>query len=520
MNTKIKRKSKELLQSAANYLGYTITKTTNSAVPRKVTQKNVRLPTPSEITVSEISSDDSRLLTLIESVKSKGGICFSSKECRGLTVSIVEESLDLLLFSLDRYFDDGYIFLIKKDGEHINKSDLVSIGFRDREFSIAFITKKNDHKQAVAVNFVVWRRISHYERNDIYESGYPLLAARRVKLDTLIKMANNEISLDEANDKISPYFDVDVVYTWVDDKDPNWQNERELYQNNKINPQDKSGSRANLDERFQNRDELKYSLRSIEYYAKFIRNIYIVTNGQIPHWLDASNPKIHIVTHQELYPDRDVLPTFNSSSIETVLHRIPGLSENFIYFNDDFLLGSITTRHDFFSKRGHPKYFYSQQNAFFEDINEESEEYIKADKRAISLMERSFGVYSGEIMQHVPYPCRISLLSKYENDYSSEYAACRRERFRSERDIRPIAFMQGNFGQITGDCIQGDISHQYLPLWRPNLNKRLKETLAKKVHKSICINDVGVTPDMKNSVDASVLSFLESYYPIKSEFEK
>lgn len=520
MVPKIKRKSKETLQKIANYFGYTVNKSNSVSISIKNVEQNAVAPAPSEITVSEISDSDSRLLTLIESIKSRGGVCFASTELRGLTVSITEDNLDLLLLVLDRYFDENYVFLIKKNGEHLNKRDLINAGFRDREFSIAFINNFAGHKQAVAANFVIWRKISHYERGDIYESGYPLLSLRRVKLGTLMKISNNEIDLKKINDKISPNFDIDVVYTWVDDKDPSWQRDREFYKTNSGDEREKSGSRANLDERFQNRDELKYSLRSIEYYAKFIRNIYIVTNGQIPHWLDTSNPRIRLVTHKELYPDNAVLPTFNSSSIETVLHRIHGISEHFIYFNDDFLLGSRTTRHDFFSNHGRPKYFLSQQIAFVGDINRESEEYIKADKNAMALMESEFGSYSGEIMQHVPYPCRVSLLSKYEADYVGEYTACRKERFRSEKDIRPIAFMQGNFGQISGDCVQGYISHQYLALWRPNLNKRLKETISRKNYKTICLNDVGVSPDMKISVDKSVLSFLESYYPVKSEFEK
>ena len=80
-------------------------------------------------------------------------------------------------------------------------------------------------------------------------------------------------------------------------------------------------------------DQLLYSLRSIEQYAPWIRHVYIVTNGQIPGWLDLSFERVTIVTHNEIYPDKSHLPTFSSPSIETHLHRIPNLSERFIYLN-------------------------------------------------------------------------------------------------------------------------------------------------------------------------------------------
>ena len=78
-------------------------------------------------------------------------------------------------------------------------------------------------------------------------------------------------------------------------------------------------------------DQLLYSLRSIELYAPWIRHVFIVTNGQIPYWLDLE--RVTIITHNDIYPDKSHLPTFSSPSIETHLHRIPNLSERFIYLN-------------------------------------------------------------------------------------------------------------------------------------------------------------------------------------------
>lgn len=479
-------------------------------------------PLRSHTVISHLSDQDPRFLTLVKAIKSMGAICFSSHEHEGLTISILDENLGSLLLIIDRYFEKDTVFAINKKGENVSAAQVISLGKKEKLFSLAFLdpTGNNLVKIAAAVNFVVWNRLDHYSSTVTYESGYALNALRRAKLSTLKKISDGSISLDEINRKISPDFNIDIVYTWVNDKDQEWQKLREFYSSEKSGIDGNTTTRSNLDERFQNRDELKYSLRSVEAYADFVRKIFIVTNGQVPDWLDTTNKKIQIVTHNELYPDSSVLPTFNSSSIETVLHRIKGLSEHFIYFNDDFLLGSRVTRHDFFDKAGHPKCFPAGQLAFIEDIDEHSEEYIIADKNAMHLMEKSTGKYSGNIMQHVPYPCRVSILKQFEKEYSKQIDASRNQRFRSKDDLRPIAFMQGNFGQITGDCVVGKISHKYIALWRNDLKKRLDDVINSRSAKTICLNDVGVDSDQKNNVNFLVQNFLQSYLPIKSKFEK
>ncbi|KAF0294176.1 N-acetylglucosamine-1-phosphotransferase subunits alpha/beta [Amphibalanus amphitrite] len=103
--------------------------------------------------------------------------------------------------------------------------------------------------------------------------------------------------------------------------------------------------------------ELRYSLRSLERHAPWIRRVFLVTNGQIPDWLTLDNPKLTLVTHEEIFPDHDHLPTFSSPAIEAHIHRIPGLSEHFLYFNDDVLLGQPVWPEDFLVPGGGYKVF-------------------------------------------------------------------------------------------------------------------------------------------------------------------
>ena len=141
---------------------------------------------------------------------------------------------------------------------------------------------------------------------------------------------------------------VDIFLTWVDDKDPIWQAERKAYeqQNSSIT------KKNNGIQRYRNWDNLKYIFRGIEKYLPWVRNIFFVTCGQIPEFLDVNNEKLVIIDHKDYIPE-EFLPTFNSNTIEMNLFRIDDLSENVLLFNDDtFILDYIDK--EYFIKDGMP----------------------------------------------------------------------------------------------------------------------------------------------------------------------
>ena len=106
---------------------------------------------------------------------------------------------------------------------------------------------------------------------------------------------------------------------------------------------------SKMSNRYNEYNQLKYSLRSLEKYAPWVRNVYIVTNGQVPKWLNRNNSKIRLITHEEIFPNMSHLPTFSSPAIESHLHRIKNLSKMFLYLNDDFLLTAPISIRDFFT---------------------------------------------------------------------------------------------------------------------------------------------------------------------------
>lgn len=139
--------------------------------------------------------------------------------------------------------------------------------------------------------------------------------------------------------------DLDLVYLWCDDADTEWSDLRKKYL-----PKEKLDKQVVCKGRFVQNDELKYSLRSVAKYMPWVRNIYIVSDCKMPQWLNVNHPKIKIIKERSLLGK--YAPVFNSNAIETFLADIDGLSENFIYMNDDNLLAAPVKPADLIDKNG------------------------------------------------------------------------------------------------------------------------------------------------------------------------
>ena len=149
---------------------------------------------------------------------------------------------------------------------------------------------------------------------------------------------------------------IDIVITWVDNNDPQWIKEYEHYSGKKVDGV-----------RFEDTGTLKYIFRGIEKFMPWVRKVHFVTYGHYPKWLNLKHPKLNMVKHSDIFPNTDVLPVFNSFAIEMNFHRIDGLSEQFIYFNDDmFVLKKLTKEHFFI--QGLPNDFYVVQSLFHDEL--------------------------------------------------------------------------------------------------------------------------------------------------------
>ena len=141
---------------------------------------------------------------------------------------------------------------------------------------------------------------------------------------------------------------IDIVITWVDGNDPEWRSEKNKTRYGK----EQLAETDDREERFRDWENLRYWFRGIENCAPWVRKVHFVTWGHLPKWLNTKHPKLNIVRHTDYIPS-GFLPTFNSHTIEWNMHRIPGLSEQFVYFNDDMFLLKRTDETDFF-RNGRP----------------------------------------------------------------------------------------------------------------------------------------------------------------------
>lgn len=139
---------------------------------------------------------------------------------------------------------------------------------------------------------------------------------------------------------------IDFVITWVDETDPVWNREREYYAG-------ETDAVLNGAQCYRSWETLRYWFRGVETFAPWVRNVYFVTAGHVPAWLDTAHPKLVVVRHEDFIPEQ-YLPTFSSIPIEWNLHRLPGLAERFVYFNDDIFLLRPVRPTDFF-RHGNPR---------------------------------------------------------------------------------------------------------------------------------------------------------------------
>ncbi|MBK7820142.1 MAG: stealth family protein [Tessaracoccus sp.] len=311
---------------------------------------------------------------------------------------------------------------------------------------------------------------------------------------------------------------VDIVYTWVDSDDAEWARERRRWSSE---VEFDMPSAAN-DERYLARDELRYSIRSVWMYAPFVRNIHIVTNGQRPAWLPQDTDRIRVVPHSDIFPDPSVLPTFNSHAIEACLHRIPGLADRFLYFNDDVFLGREMRVDDFYTQAGMIKSRFSP--SAFVTSGRPADDAIPTDwasYNAVTLMRREFGMTPTHKTKHVAHPLLRSMLEEMEQRYPEVFAQTRGSRFRAHTDYSVASMLAQYYAVATRRGVEwpgAALEYVYADTGRRDFPARLK-LIAKQRPAFYCLNGT-MYRDIDLATQARMMrEFLEAQYPEASPYE-
>lgn len=326
---------------------------------------------------------------------------------------------------------------------------------------------------------------------------------------------------------------IDFIITWVDGSDEAWQKEKAKYSGN---------PHGNGINRYRDWDNLKYWFRGVEKFAPWVNKIHFVTWGHIPKWLDTNNPKINIVKHTDFLP-KENLPLFNIRAMELHFHKIKGLSEQFVFFNDDFFLTRPVKSTDFFYK-GLPRDVFidnalmtngcndTYPNSLLNDMTIVNNYFNKKEvlkKNFFKIFNYRNGIKNFRTLLLLPWPYFSELYNPHTADAflkSSLESVWRldpdwlnkasKNKFRDYSDLSKYVFRY--YQLMSGKFYPRNVNFShYFEL--TNNNDDIIKAIKKQKYHIICMNDS--EPDINFSkVQKEINEALESILPDKSSFEK
>lgn len=328
---------------------------------------------------------------------------------------------------------------------------------------------------------------------------------------------------------------IDFVMIWVDGNDPEWRQEKAKYDG-------KTVTASNSEVRYRDWDNLQYWFRGVEKYAPWVNKIHFVTWGHIPPWLDTTNPKINVVKHTDYIPE-EYLPTFSSHTIELNLHRIDGLAEQFVYFNDDMFFTAPVKPEDFF-KDGKPCDTAALDCIFFgkdsagpfngSDITVINSHFkkkriLKRDWKKWYNLKNGFRNVVKTLLLY-PWPwfpglyyqhaCNSFLKSTFNTVWSKEFEAldetCR-HRFRKSGDLNQWVMKFWQFAEGNFEVRPEKFAYCYHV--KESNFAALLEDIPSGRRNLLCINDTARTRRFEDKKQ-KLIEVFEKCFPSVSEFEK
>ena len=329
---------------------------------------------------------------------------------------------------------------------------------------------------------------------------------------------------------------IDFVVTWVDGTDAAWREEKARYSG--------AGIVDDREERYRDWGLFRYWFRSVEKFAPWVRKVHLVTWGHLPDWLEESHPKLQVVRHEDYIPGQ-FLPTFNSNVLELYLHKIPGLSERFVYFNDDLYLTKPVEETDFFRK-GKPcdmlalqpvvanpenpvmshlylnnslvlcKYFNKREN-----MKQQPGSYFKPGYPFMyfvyNLLELAFPKFTGFYSVHGAAPFLRSTFTELWEKEGALLERVSENHFRSETDVTPYLFRE--WQKLSGNFYPCNVQKYFRYFEVKEDNRDLLKALVRQKYKIICVNDGEIKGDFEK-IRKELVEAFEQLFPEPSSFER
>ncbi len=334
--------------------------------------------------------------------------------------------------------------------------------------------------------------------------------------------------------------DIDFVIIWVDGSDKKWLQEKNKYQKNSINID------AEIN-RYRDWDNLKYWFRGVEKYAPWVNKIFFVTCGQCPDWLNTKHEKLVMVNHEDYIPS-DYLPTFSSHPIELNLHRIKGLSEHFVYFNDDMFITGKSLPTDFFSSDGLPCDLFVEEPPTFvkkdvfnniiinnlilvnskfdrqEVLNKNKKKIYSTVNKKVYIKNKIFSLmkrheFFGIEFSHLPQPFLKSMFDEvWSENYDVLDEVCK-NKFRSIDDVNQYVvkyyqLLKGKFEPYNWK--RKGIAFQLDDIYDNNIEEACK-CIASDDYNLVCLNDSKIKNFDKTK--GIINNIFEKKFSEKSKFE-
>ena len=292
---------------------------------------------------------------------------------------------------------------------------------------------------------------------------------------------------------------MDIVITYVDGRDPVWQRDYEKYTDVPV-----------MAKRFRDWGTLKYLLRGVDTFMPFIRNVFLVVShpSQVPEWIDTANVKV--VLHKDIIP-AEFCPTFNSTAIEMFLHKIEGLDERYLYFNDDMFPVAPCKETDFYrdgrAVLGMKRYILAA--GLYKKHCRNSD---RLARKALGMPHSMFFVRP----QHICSPMLKSeceaAFSKVEDDVLKSVS-----RLREPYNVNQYFFL--DYMYHNGRLIPEKISNKHLSTAVASASK-ICAFIRKPDRLFCCINDVQMSEEKFVQMKDAILQAFEERLPAKSRFEK
>nr|WP_255222247.1 stealth family protein [Nocardia otitidiscaviarum] len=310
-------------------------------------------------------------------------------------------------------------------------------------------------------------------------------------------------------------FDIDIVFSWVDGSDPEFRARRAGMMAQVV-----VGEGDEADARIRQIDELRYALRAVYKNAPWIRRIFIATDSAVPEWL-VEDPKVTIVRAVDHFSDRSGLPIFNSHAVECQLQHIEGLSEHFLYSNDDMFFARPVRPSMFFTPAGVSRFIEADTRIGPGSNNERRSGFENAARVNRALLRQRFGHVITRHLEHTPVPLRRSVLHEMEREFAADFARTRTSRFRAATDISVTNSLYHYYALFTGRAVPQERAEvRYVDTTLYTGLALLDGLAARRNVDFFCLND-GSFPEVPEAERVRAVSeFLETYYPEPAPWEK